>query len=142
MKIDANKIPPEGSALEEEIDALALGLETEIIKFQGPIKIKADISKITNTVSVSLVLSACLRAQCSRCLNDFTFDLKKDLKLNYPVNNLNPIIELEEDVRQDIILDYPIKPLCKDNCKGLCPKCGKNLNEGGCSCAVTKKTSF
>jgi len=137
VKIDANKIPPEGLALEEDIDALALELETDIIKFQGPIKIKADISKVTNAVSVSLVLCACLRTQCSRCLSDLTLDLKKDLKLNYPVNKLNPIIELDEDIREDIILDYPIKPLCKDNCRGLCPKCGKNLNEGGCSCAVT-----
>ncbi len=37
-------------------------------------------------------------------------------------------------LRDDILLELPSKFLCKESCKGLCPKCGKNLNEGECSC--------
>ena len=135
VKIDTNKIPPKGIlTLEEDISASSLNLETEIIKFRGPIKIKARLFKIANTVSVSLSLNALMSTQCSRCLNDFEVDLKKSFKLNYPVNKLNPIIDLNEDIRQEIILDYPLKPLCKSDCKGLCHRCGKNLNEGPCIC--------
>jgi uncharacterized protein len=137
VKIEINKIPPGGFTLAEDISASSLGLETDIIKFRGPIRIKADVSKITNTVSVALTLNALMLMQCGRCLNDFSLDLKKDLKLNYPVDKSELIIDLDEDIRQEIILDYPLKPLCSQNCKGLCPKCGKNLNEGGCSCATT-----
>ncbi len=37
-------------------------------------------------------------------------------------------------LRDDILLEFPSKLLCKESCKGLCPRCGKNLNEGSCAC--------
>ncbi len=50
-------------------------------------------------------------------------------------------LELDEVVISDIILHYPQKYLCKDDCRGLCPKCGKNLNEGDCGCDRTQVDS-
>ncbi len=43
-------------------------------------------------------------------------------------------LNLDEFVREEILLFLPNKILCKENCKGLCPKCGKNLNDGKCDC--------
>jgi uncharacterized protein len=142
MKIDINRIPVEGLTLEEKVNPWTLDLDTEIVKFSEPIKIKADISKITNAVTVQMRLSGSMCLNCSRCLSEFKIDLKKNLKLNYQANKLEPIIDLDQDIKEEIILDYPLKPLCKPDCKGLCPKCGKNLNEGGCSCAITEKKTF
>ncbi len=45
-----------------------------------------------------------------------------------------PILNLSGLLWEEFVLSLPIKPLCRDNCKGLCPQCGKNLNEGPCSC--------
>ena len=47
-----------------------------------------------------------------------------------------PDYKLDTDalLRDDILLELPSKFLCKESCKGLCPKCGKNLNEGPCNC--------
>jgi uncharacterized protein len=95
------------------------------------------VSRITNAVTVDVTMNAPIEACCSRCLNDFEIYFKKNIELNYPVDNLEPFIDLDPDIREEIILDYPLKPLCKPDCKGLCPKCGKNLNEGGCSCGST-----
>lgn len=134
MKIDINQIPFEGITQEEYVVASQLDLETDIVKFRGPVKIKADISRITNAVTVELALSASMHMNCGRCLNEFEIGFKKNLKLNYSVDKLEPIIDLDPGIREEIILDYPIKPLCNPNCKGLCPECGKNLNEGDCSC--------
>ena len=134
MKIDINRIPLEGLTLEEEIDPRTLDLDTEIVKFLEPIKIKADISRITNAVTVRMSLSGAMHLNCSRCLSEFKIDLKKNLKLNYQADKLAPIIDLSQDIKEEIILDYPLKPLCKPDCKGLCPKCGRNLNEGACNC--------
>lgn len=142
MKIDINKIPLDGVILEEEADAKALDLETDIVKFSGPVDIRAEVSRITNAVSVSLRITGSMLLTCSRCLNEFNLGLKKDLKLNYQADNAKPVIDLDEEIKEEIILDHPIKPLCSLDCRGLCPKCGKNLNEGGCSCATTKKTTF
>ena len=128
MKIDINKIPLEGLTLEEQVNPSVLDLETDIVKFSGPIKIKAEVSKITNAITVSLSLNGLIHLNCSRCLKEFEVGLKKDLRLNYQVNRTEPIIDLDQDIREEIILDYPIKPLCNPDCRGLCPKCGKNLN--------------
>jgi len=137
VKININQIPLEGLIIDEEITAKALDVETDTVKLRGPIMLEAEISKITNAVTVKLSLSAKLSLVCGRCLNEFEIDLKKKLQLNYPVGKGDLVIDLGPDIRQEIILDYPLKPLCRPECKGLCHKCGKNLNEGGCSCATT-----
>jgi uncharacterized protein len=137
VKIDTNQIPSGGLTLTEEFAPSALDLETETIKFRSPIRVKADVSRITNAVSVHLYLNTILYVSCSRCLNEFDIGLDKEIEVNYPVDKQESKIDLNPDIRDQIILDYPIKPLCNLNCKGLCAKCGKNLNEGGCSCATT-----
>lgn len=137
MKIGINQILPDGLILREDFVASALDLETDIIKFSGPVRVQARAYKITNAVSVHLNVDAAMQVVCSRCLEDFKIDFKKDIDLNYPVSKNELSIDLDPDIREEIILDYPIKPLCKSDCKGLCPKCGKNLNEGGCSCGTT-----
>ncbi|MCK9604348.1 MAG: DUF177 domain-containing protein [Candidatus Omnitrophica bacterium] len=137
MKIEVNQISIGGSILEQDFSPAALELEIDIIKFRGPIKARADVSRITNAVTVLLSLKATMYVNCSRCLKEFDIDLNKEIELNYPVSKREPKIDLDPDIRDQIILDYPIKPLCSEDCKGLCAKCGKNLNEGGCSCGTT-----
>ncbi len=134
MKIDLRQIPLEGLILTEEILARALDLETEIIKFDSPIRVRAEVFRITNALSVHLTAEASLRLTCSLCLNDFESNLQKDVNLSYPLEGGQLSIDLDPDIREEIILDYPIKPLCEPGCRGLCPRCGKNLNEGKCNC--------
>ena len=119
----------------EAFEARALDLETETIRFSGPLSATARIFKVAQALSVHLALSATLRCVCSRCLNDFEIKLDKEFDLNYPVKDSEPVIDLNPDIREEIIVDYPIKLLCRDQCQGLCLKCGRNLNEGKCSCA-------
>jgi len=137
MKIRIAQITPEGITLEEDVSASDLDLETDTVKFHSPVNIKAEASRITNVVSVDLALSGWFILVCSRCLNEFKVELKKKLKLDYPVDKFQQVIDMDQDIREEMILNYPIQPLCIVNCKGLCPECGKNLNEGGCSCATT-----
>ncbi len=137
MKIYVNQIPFEGITLEEEIAASSLDLETEIIKFHEPIKVKAEVSRITNAISARLAIKATLFSSCSRCLEEIAIDFNKEVKLNYPVEKNVQVIDLNPDIREEILLDYPMKPLCNPNCKGLCLKCGNKLSEGGCTCGST-----
>ena len=137
MKIEINQILPGGLILIEEISPGKLDLETGLIKFNGPLKVKASVEKITNAVTVHLTAEATMRSSCGRCLEDFNIDFRKDINLSYPVSKNELSIDLDPDIREEMIIDYPIKPLCRNDCKGLCQKCGKNLNEGGCSCGTT-----
>ena len=88
---------------------------------------------------------------CDRCAKDFQPVITSSFKLVYLFRNkidevdtekedvvyLHPEtdkIELDKDIRDYAILAVPMKKLCNEDCKGLCPKCGKNLNEGPCEC--------
>jgi uncharacterized protein len=137
MKIIINQVPAEGLYLKEELDPVQLDLETDLIKLRSPLKLAAHINRITNALTVDLNIKAVLFADCSRCLKEFEWVFDKNIKLNYPLESGDVFIDLKPEIREEIILDYPIKTLCSLNCKGLCLKCGKNKNEGGCNCALT-----
>jgi len=137
VKISINQVPPGGLSLEEEISPAVLDLETELIKFRSNLKIKAHVSRIINALIIKLNVRLVLSAGCSRCLEEFEWDLNKDVQLSYPIDSSVTFIDLNPDIREEIILDYPMKPLCNPGCKGLCAKCGKNKNEGGCNCGFT-----
>lgn len=123
--------------LAEDIPVSELELDTEAIKFKGSVAARAHIERITNAISVGLELSGNMVMSCSRCLQEFSAHFEKTLKLNYSADEQKQMLDINPDIREEIILDSPVKPLCSPGCKGLCPKCGGNLNEGGCSCATT-----
>ncbi len=137
MKILVNQVSSEGLFLEEDIDPAQLDLETELIKFDSSLKVKARAVRITNALAIDLNIKAKLHAGCSRCLDEFGWELNKDVRLDYPLDASIAFIDLNPEIREEVILDYPIKPLCNLSCKGLCIKCGNNLNQGGCNCGST-----
>jgi uncharacterized protein len=137
VKIDANRITPDGVFLEEEFKSGSLDIDTETVEVREPIKVRAELSRITNAVTVKMNIRGKLVLTCSRCIKEFIVSINKDITLNYPVSKLEHIIDLDPEIREELILHFPFKPLCNDDCKGLCKKCGENLNEGGCSCGPT-----
>ena len=48
------------------------------------------------------------------------------------IQHIYEMVDITDDVRQEIILAYPMIPICAPGCKGLCPACGWNLNQGSC----------
>lgn len=137
MKIEISKIPLDGLILTEELSPKALGLDTEIVGFSSPVRARAELWRITNAITASFKLCAQMRMQCSRCLEEFEIDFSKEFTLNFSTEGMGNFLDLDPDIMEEIMLDYPLKPLCKGSCKGLCARCGKNLNEGGCSCGTT-----
>lgn len=137
MRINITQVPQEGLYLKEEIDPAKLDLETDLIKFHSPLKIKVQVTRITNALTVKLNIGAVLSASCARCLDDFEWEFSKDANLTFPLESSDIFIDLNDAIREEVILDYPIKPLCRQDCRGLCVKCGKNKNEGGCNCGST-----
>lgn len=88
-------------------------------------------------------LNTTATAVCSRCLESFEQPLSLDIEEEYLITreggsftiDENREIDLTEAVRQYSLLALPMKPLCREDCAGLCPRCGKNLNLGPCGCA-------
>jgi uncharacterized protein len=137
MKIEVYRIPSEGLSLCEEIDPRKLDLAIDNINFRKGIKVRADVLRTYNVVSLSLNIEAEIYGNCCRCLEEYNIDFKSNLALNYPIEKADQVIDLDPEIREEIIINYPVKPLCKADCLGLCPRCGKNLNEGGCNCGST-----
>jgi len=133
MKIHIDQIPESGITLSEEYGSGALDLNREDAKFTEPINLSAQVTKGINNISVNLKIDGTIHLSCSRCLDEFTKELSKEVKLNILIENQDEI-DLTDNLREEIILSYPSKPLCQDSCCGLCPVCGKNLNKEKCNC--------
>ncbi|MDD5669630.1 MAG: DUF177 domain-containing protein [Candidatus Omnitrophica bacterium] len=134
MKINIQQITQDGLEIEETIPAGSWEMDTPLIRFPDPVKIKGIVTRITNAITVDLSVKTSVIFVCSRCLEEIKQNIEKKLCLNYEALDSQPIIDLDPAVREELILDYPIKPLCDEGCKGLCLECGENLNLGLCKC--------
>lgn len=123
-----------------EAPYLLLGPDLELHNFSG-------ITRVTRTPQGLLMQSKMqgfVQAECVRCLTDFpqlleaeftdlyafTRDSVTEAGLLVPDNGK---INLEPIAREELLISVPISPLCRPDCKGLCPVCGGNLNEQTCS---------
>ncbi|MDR2191657.1 MAG: YceD family protein [Endomicrobium sp.] len=79
--------------------------------------------------------------ECSRCLEKYKhpFEIKIDSDMDF----FNGVIDLSEEIRQLLSLEIPMKPLCGENCLGICKICGKhNRKNDSCSCADGDRENF
>jgi len=111
------------------------------------------VTKTSTTVFIKGEFSAIIDSNCSRCLEDisvpiggnFTYTLipakaetREDLELTAEELEIShyqgDLIDLTPIICEQIILQIPIKTPCREECKGLCPRCGINLNTSSCNC--------
>jgi len=138
MKIHIDQIPDSGLRLSEKCEPSALDLNRADIKLKEPINSVAQITKGANFISVELAIDATMYLNCNRCLEEFAAPKSLKTKLNLPIENKS-VIDLTDNLREEIILSYPLKPLCRPDCLGLCPVCGQNLNKGKCGCRLPQQ---
>ena len=137
VKIDITQIPSEGCTKTLECQGSDLSFDSEEILSNKTIQVILQLKKVIEFIQVKGEIKVNLKLKCSRCLEDFTKDFSYNLDLNFPVRRDQIFIDITDDLRQEIILNYPFKILCSPTCKGLCPVCGKNLNIGACNCGIT-----
>lgn len=139
MKIKIDEIPATGLHKEEKYDPKDLDIEIQEasfslpIRFSTPIDVSADIYLAGDELLINVLARYTLRIICSRCLEEFDLPFEKKCLFNYNTQNLE-VIDITDNIREEIILDYPLKPLCKQDCQGICPGCGVNLNFEKCEC--------
>jgi len=133
MKIHVNQVPPTGLTATSEDEAATYELDTEDVKVPGKVSIATSAFLEEEELLVHLGLRCTRRLICARCLAPFEDEFSKEVDLTTPVAG-KVVVDLTDDIRQQIVMEYPMKPLCREDCKGVCPQCGQNLNEGTCSC--------
>lgn len=125
--------------------------------FIGNVHLDVKMDKSHSQVVLNGLLKLEARLVCDRCGEEYTTDLVNDFQVTYLFNkqpgeaevlNLYYIspdtdkIDLINDVIDFAQLAIPMKNLCSEDCKGLCPKCGTNLNIGECKCAPDESESI
>ncbi len=133
--------------IDELLDILGIGVSTEV---KGTVK----FVRTHRGILVQGSLTAKIPVECSRCLKVFDYPITIHLEEEYfPVIDVNSgvpleipdepgsftidehhLLDLSEAIRQNALLAVPMKPLCREDCAGLCQQCGKDLNQGQCDC--------
>ena len=135
-----------GSVRHYEID--------EIGEAGFPIHGKVQLLRTNSSILARGTLESTARDVCSRCLEEFDYPLSLDIEEEYfitrdPASGAlitptteagafiiddNNLLDLGEAVRQYTLLAQPMKPICREDCAGLCSQCGRNLNHETCDC--------
>lgn len=132
MKIQVNRIPEEGLRERVTYDPAALDMEREDVHLVQPFTVDAFITIVDTELIVDVEIRCPVRLCCARCLEEFDSAVTAKSLFTYKVQPVE-VVDITEDVRQEIILAYPMVSLCRPECKGLCAACGQNLNAGSCS---------
>ncbi len=138
MKIYVKGVPEEGLQEHASYDPAAMDMDREDIHLREPFEVDAAISKADSELIVRADIHCPMHLTCGRCLEEFTTTLTTDAIFSYKVKPVD-VVDITEDVRQEILLAYPMIPVCRPDCKGLCSRCGQNLNLGPCSHQTTAK---
>lgn len=159
MKLLLFEIPPEGVRINwEEIKDFQLeqvkGTLEEGLQFLKKPEGELFIKPSKKGVVCKGKLECSVLIKCARCLKEFELVIRDEFEVLYvPLREMSfkeevelsledmetgflkeDLFDVEEVLNERIWLSIPMKPLCKEDCKGLCPYCGKDLNEGDCGC--------
>ena len=147
----------ESSRFEGKLDIPVLQVGPDDYHFDEPVSWYADITNTGAALYVSGRVTGKGSCCCARCLEDVDFDFQGDIEGYFLITGHvadesefdedagddefdvlpeDHVIDMEPLIKAALIVDAPYQPLCSDTCKGLCPQCGANLNEGDCGCGV------
>ena len=136
-----------------EISSLSIDTQLDFSKeelngiypFETPVQVKGTVAVSADVVLLRAEVSFCYHGRCDRCLSPFKREYKLPIE-HILVDSLSNEenddfillqqyqLDLSDLVMTDVLLELPYKSLCKEDCRGLCPVCGKNLNDGLCGC--------
>jgi len=143
------------SRQEDWLEERLAGETRRPFRFAGPIQIRLHLARTGRTILMRSRVEARVEWICARCLTSFSRTLTSEFKTSLkpkPDFLLPEEIELKREdletefyegeeidvaplVQDQILLTLPAKAICREECRGLCPKCGQNLNWGTCQCS-------
>ena len=131
-------------------------LDGDEYRIVTPVQVDFDIHKDKDRFRLVGTTRTELELSCGRCLEPYRIPVETEFDLRYLPESQSSgeserevaeedldtsfyrddQIDLNEVLREQFYLALPMKPLCREDCRGLCPKCGTNLNTGACTCAT------
>lgn len=130
------------------------------VDFDRPVEAEVELHSEPGAIYAHVEADVEGRVACDRCLEPFPLQLHLDYREAFVLPEAarpdagsaggegvrqvpleGKVIDLTEGLRQNIVMALPMKLVCREDCRGLCPRCGGNLNEGDCGCRVEKTDS-
>lgn len=134
-----------GASRQMTLDQRFGDLRTELatVTPELPVRVEILLESVVEGILASGPLSGRMAYRCARCLKDFSDGFRVEVRElfahgvatdddEYPIREGH--IDLEPMVRDAVLLSIPFSPLCRSDCRGLCPRCGEDLNLGECTC--------
>ena len=154
MKVDLLSVSDEPLPFSFQLAPDDIDLDTEGVRIVDDISVIGELSKNAAKTDVRGSIQAPVEIDCTRCLTPVRKDLDIVIEADFVDKELLPDsrethlesndldtdvidgneLDLNEVVREQILLNLPETVLCREDCKGICPQCGKDLNEGDCQC--------
>jgi len=125
-------------------------------EWSGPVRADLAVDKNGERVVVRGTLSSTASVECVRCLKSFPMPVSTPIEVfaeragtgsrreeqelerdRYMAFHDGRHLDLGEEAHDALLLEVPMAPRCREDCRGLCPRCGADLNEGPCDCSVT-----
>lgn len=163
MKVEIHHIPSHGLDLSFEEQARRFASlksleENGECEFVSPVAVELHLVPMPDFIRVRGRIETTVRQACVRCLESFKNRIKSDFTLNYSkeipgdlhdndkagieltAQQIGMIfyagdeIDFTDALQEQVVLALPYKPICHEDCKGLCPQCGQDLNKNVCQC--------
>jgi uncharacterized protein len=156
MRIEVEKLTERGESLARVYTPDELPLEDEFARVVTDVRVEGRASRRGGEVLVAGTIDTAVELRCDRCANPIPFPVKLDFKAELVAAAPGEVgaeatelqaedldrsffdgefVEVDDLVREQILLALPARQLCRDECKGLCPTCGIDLNAQPCDCA-------
>ena len=143
--VDLARLPDGGEDYEGELSPEASDLAdvSNVCMPFGGVCYDVFVEQVDHELLVRGRVSQLFRGLCCRCGEKFDLNVEDPAYFaDYPVEEAVAFVDLTPEMREAIILALPGYPVCREGCKGLCTRCGANLNREACSCGSVQAGSL
>ena len=154
MEINLHHLPEGQSQLEISVLPDSIGVSPSDVVLEGPLRVRLSLDRRGDEIWIRGAVHAAALQECSRCLTEFSQILELDLEVfcaKVPTARIvspkaldeedggvhfhdGRVLSIDSEIREAILLGLPMRPLCRESCAGLCPRCGEDRNQGPCRC--------
>lgn len=139
LVFDLRDLPEAGILLRGEVTFAELDIaDEERLAFPYPARYDLHLSAVGMDVLLRGRVDFTLRGRCDRCEEWAELPCAATEVCHRYENAFGKLLDLTEDIREDILLAFPLRFLCAENCPGFCLRCGQNLKTGTCGCATAE----
>jgi len=154
MELKLHEIDEGLSRVTLEVPPAAVGIDPRDVTLEGPLTLGLTLDRRGDEIWIRGTIHGIALQQCSRCLVDFSQILELEFEVfcaKLPsARTMSPkaldeedggvhfhdghVLSIDSEIREAVLLGLPMRPLCREMCAGLCPRCGEDRNLGACRC--------